>query len=89
MIFHNTLKLMNCFILNCFIKIRQVRKYVHWNEKDSGLASDEPKEFDVDKMEERAERFENLELLKRRTRKFEETVAPVLVSVSPYSQETF
>ena len=68
--------------LTVFVKIQQARKHVHWDEESSGLASDEPKEFDVDKMEERAERFENLELLKRRTRKFEETVAPVLVSVS-------
>ena len=58
------------------------RKHIHWDGDCSAPVNEEPREFDVDKMEERAKRFEDLEVLKRRTRKFEETVAPVLVSVS-------
>jgi hypothetical protein len=64
------------------MKKRPVRKYVHWDGDSLNQAREEPKEYDVDKMEERAERFEDLEALQRRTKKFEETVAPVLVSVS-------
>ena len=47
----------------------------------------ELKEFDVDLMEKRAHRFEDVQTLKKRSRKFDEEVAPVLVLVSFYLNE--
>ena len=39
-------------------------------------------EIDIAKLEERVEKFEDLALLKKRSRKFDEEVAPSLVNIS-------
>ena len=39
-------------------------------------------EIDIEKLEERVEKFEDLALLKKRSRKFDEEVAPSLVNIS-------
>lgn len=59
------------------------RKRIHGPDFVGGEDDDGgPIEFDVDKFEERARKFSDLPLLKKRSRKFDEEVAPVLVTVN-------
>ena len=59
----------------------EVENFIPFSSPEPTKFAQPFKEFDVDKMVERAEKFSDVPLLKKRTRRFDDEVAPELVNV--------